>query len=209
MERETYERDEGLRSPQHRKLLDTPDAYMALVRYVMYGGRLDTSSAWAPYDMSIHGEIQEPAVLIDFFVSRLSGMTKLPGKGAAFKIPAGTIVENRFRGVFTFDAGARRPTILKSPEVSLKIVLRRSGSTRELLGRPPEKVLFDRAERVAPDKSGRIIPPGSANGFKLDFSFDKADRGTLHITAQIRDEDTSTTLAYRDRVNVRPTATSP
>jgi hypothetical protein len=203
VQREIYESEEKFAGLSIEQALDTPDSYRALVRDLMYGGPLSLSRAWTPFEMSIRGEIEKPLLAVEFFISRLGGVTRVPSL-----IPAGTVVENGWRGVFVFDAGdsPRRPTILTNPEVGLKIVLRRSASAPARLGRPVESALFDRAGRAAPNEVGRIIPPGTAKGYEFDFSFDAADRGTLDITAQIRDEDAGATLTYRDRVAVRPTS---
>jgi hypothetical protein len=193
-----YEGERRLPTLTTTQALNTPDAYKALVRDNRYGGPLPPSQAWTP-KKTIIGDIHDP------HLKDLVGWSD----GRRLRIPPSSAVENRFRGVFVYDEPAGRPgwfDDLPDPEVSLRIVLRRSGNDRDRRGRPRESVLFDQRGSAAPNQFGRINPPGTENGFEFDLAFDKADRGTLHTTAQVRDEGLGMTVTYTDQVPVRPTA---
>jgi hypothetical protein len=185
--------------------LENADSYADLARDISYG-QTPAYEVWIPQDMWLSGWFDFPSSAPGFGTGPFTG-----------RVPATVIVENHLKGGFSYhSAGASldrrrtpRPTYLRQPIVSLKIVLHRTGSAKELGDRPRESVLFDLSGRAQQGQNHLFIPPESVdNAYRFEFSFDQADRGTLDLTGQLRDEDTVTTLTHREKLQVRPTTAS-
>jgi hypothetical protein len=201
-----YEHERRFPTLTATEALNTPDAYAALVRE-LYGlpRTLTGVRIMTPRGMEIIGFIFSPRGVPDFIGSYFSEGARHVGR-----IPRNVAIENRLSGVFAYETsgGANSTTPHILPEISLRIVLRRTGSERTRLGRPQETVLLARGGRATALAGNRLRPPdsGMRSSYGFNFSFDRADQGTLQIIAEIRDPDSGTALTYSDQVRVRPTA---
>ena len=202
---DVYEFDPRFTKISPEKALDTADTYADLARDISYG-QGPSSEVWIPQDMWLAGWFNIPPTVPAFGTGPFTG-----------RIPAAVVIENHLKGGFSFhSSGANparrlrpRPTYLRQPIVSLKMVLHRTGSAKELGNRPRESVLFDLGGRTQQGGYNLFIPPESVdNAYRFEFSFDRADGGTLELTAQLRDEDTATTITHREKLQVRPTTAS-
>lgn len=200
---EIYRSDPRFAGIRTAKALDNPDSYATLVAELAYGTDLPQGRVrWGPTDMMITGTLVSPALPAN--VGRFGAPVGHPQN--EFKAGAKAIVTHNFTGRFVFNAAfdrdtPQRPSILRPPEIHLKITLVRSSASP---GNPKNSILMDRRDVATPNVDGILVTSKGESAYSFDLAIGAQDAGIIEILAEILDPDTRTNLVYRDRLLVRP-----
>ncbi|MCI0401522.1 MAG: DUF4157 domain-containing protein [Gammaproteobacteria bacterium] len=208
---DTYAVDRRFIDLTTAEALANADSYAMFVRDNVYGGPIISprpagaaperphereararaeSSAWTSRDLSITLYITDPLI----------GLWGHFG-GSPDPIPSRLRrIQDRIQGKIWFHVDSKgegqRGRPYTRPSVSVRMTL-----VRNVGGRRIRSVLFDGRDLAAADAGpGRPLRTTFSSDFDLRF----LARGTLHIEARLQDFDTATTIAYRDRLDVRP-----